>query len=112
VYADVLEFLGIPDDGRTDFPVINENKTHRHAALATLTERPPKLLLSTTRIVKKTLGIERIGLLKKLKEMNRVPVKRAALPPAFRAQLTEAFRPDIERLASALGRDLSAWLVR
>ncbi|MDQ1256007.1 MAG: hypothetical protein QG656_602 [Candidatus Hydrogenedentes bacterium] len=112
VYADVLEFLGIPDDGRTEFPVINENKTHRHAALATLTERPPKFWVNTARIVKKALGIERIGLLKKLKEMNREPVKREALPPAFRAQLTEAFRPDIERLAAALGRDLSAWLVR
>jgi len=29
VYVDVLSFLGVPDDQREDFPVINQNKAHR-----------------------------------------------------------------------------------
>lgn len=36
--------------------------------------------------------------------------RRLTFDPATRRELTERFRPDIERLQELLGRDLSAWL--
>ncbi len=44
VYLDVLEFLGLPDDGRVNFPRINEAKSHRSKRLGALLLRPPPLL--------------------------------------------------------------------
>ena len=40
VYRRTLEFLGLPDDGRADFPRVNENKVHRAEAVARFTQRP------------------------------------------------------------------------
>ena len=34
VYLDILDFLGVPDDGRVSFPKINEAKSHRWQRLA------------------------------------------------------------------------------
>ena len=41
VYRETLAFLGVPDDGRTEFPRVNENKVHQRAAVARFTQRPP-----------------------------------------------------------------------
>ena len=40
-YQEVLDFLSIPDDNRTHFPVINANKGHRIHWVARFTQRPP-----------------------------------------------------------------------
>jgi len=110
VYRNVLQFLGLPDDGRTEFPVINENKIHRHALLARLIERPPRFWTASARMIKNTLGLQSIGLLKRMREINKVPVKRSPMPQALRRRLVEEFRDDILKLQAILGRDLSHWL--
>ena len=41
VYDEVIEFLGIPHDGRTEFPRINENKRARLDWLRDFYRKPP-----------------------------------------------------------------------
>ena len=42
VYRDALAFLGVPDDGRSEFPRVNENKVHeRPRPSPRFTQRPP-----------------------------------------------------------------------
>jgi hypothetical protein len=45
-YIDILHFLKIADDGRTEFPVYNENKISRSKFVARMMMRPPEPLRS------------------------------------------------------------------
>lgn len=110
VYEDVLAFVGVDSDGRTEFPRVNENKVFQSALLARMTERPPGFWVAGARMAKRALGLQRIGLLRWLREMNKRKVARAPLSPAFRERLVEEFREDVLRLQDILERDLSAWL--
>jgi len=110
VYEDALAFLGVPTDGRTAFPRVNAHKRLRNRTLAALTERPPGAWLPVRAFLHRVLGVDRLGVLDGLRRWNAVETPRLPLDPAFRAHLTEEFRPDVERLAALIGRDLTPWL--
>lgn len=109
VYADTLAFLGVPDDGRRRFEPVNQNKTHRARWVAALTQRPPRPLVAAANGVKKSLRLERLGVLDRVRERNRVVTRRPAISPAFRNELAAHFREDVRDLSELVGRDLSAW---
>ncbi len=44
--------------------------------------------------------------------LNAVRTSRKPLPPEFRRQLVEEFRPDVAKLSRLMDRDLSFWLAR
>ena len=109
VYREALAFLGVPDDGRSEFPRVNENKVHQSAALARLTQRPPTTLVAVARGVKRVTGLERLGLLERVRRRNRQVIRREEISPAFARELRAYFRDDVEELGELIGRDLSAW---
>ncbi len=109
VYRDALAFLGVPDDGRSEFPRVNENKVHRAAALARFTQRPPSALVAMARGVKRLAGIQRLGVLDRLRRRNRQVTRREEIAPEFVQELREHFRDDVAELGELIGRDLSAW---
>ena len=109
-YARTLEFLGLPHDGRTEFPRINANKAHRRDAIARITQRPPRVLLRAAAGVKRILGIERLGVLDRIRAHNRRQTERPAPDPAFVDEMREYFRDDVALLGRLLDRDLSGWL--
>ncbi len=109
VYGDVLSFLGLPDDGRRRFAPVNPNKAHRARWLARVTQRPPRPLVAAATGVKRRLGVERLGLLDRLRERNRSVSRRPEISPAFRRELADYFRDDVAELGELIGRDLSAW---
>lgn len=110
VYEDVLSFLGVPSDGRTEFPRINENKQHRNRLLARFAAQPPEIWLKTSMIVKRLTGIEHFGILERLMLRSAKKANRPPLDPEFRADLVEVFRDDVLKLSRLLNRDLSHWL--
>jgi len=110
VYEAVLAFLGVPSDNRTEFPRVNVAKSHRNDAVGAFTEQPPALIRKTVRLVKKILRIEELGIMSRLRAVNDAERKRPPLDPAFRNQLRDVFRPEINLLSSVLDRDLSHWL--
>lgn len=110
VYLDVLEFLALPDDGHVNFPRINEAKSHRSKRLGTLLLRPPPLLRTSWRFLKKVCGPGISHALDLVIRLNAVPTSRNPLPPEFRRQLAEEFRPDVDKLSQLIERDLSFWL--
>ena len=104
VYRAALDFLGVPDDGRTDFEARNITRAHKS-----------QLIRRTTQAVftlRQKLPVRRFGfpLIKWLISANLGAAKKSSLEPAFRAELTEYFRPDVELLSELLKRDLSGWL--
>jgi Sulfotransferase domain len=111
VYDDVIEFLGIPHDGRTEFPRINEGKRARLDWLRDFYRKPPRPLRSAFRGLKRAVGGDSIGTVaRKIVALNTIKERRRPLSPEFRAELVEAFRDEVALLGRLLERDLSHWM--
>jgi hypothetical protein len=110
VYDEVIRFLGIPHDNRTDFPPINENKRARMDWLRNFYRKPPPALRDAVRGLKRAVGAEGItAVQQKIVDFNTVKARRAPLTPELRAELVEAFRDEVALLSRQLNRDLSHW---
>ena len=111
-YKEVLEFLGLPDDNRKEFPKVNENKRHKWDKLADFTERPPKTLVHFAQSFKKIPGV-RSGLLSAMeivRKTNENKGPRHALSQEFREKLIAEYRGDILKLSQITNKDLSHWI--
>jgi hypothetical protein len=109
VYRDVLEFLGVPDDGRVDFPKVRVAQVHRFPRLSRLYFDPPSLLRVPVALIKRAMRRRRNGLLVTLREHSKVRASRPVLCTEFEHELRRYFTPDVERLSALLGRDLAHW---
>jgi hypothetical protein len=109
-YRAVIDFLGLPKDARTDFPVINAHKQHKFAWMGQFTQKTPSRLVDTALRVKTALGIQRLGILDRLRRINQSNKPRAPLSVALRQEIVECYRDDVTKLASLTGRDLAGWL--
>lgn len=110
VYDDVINFLGVPSDNRTDFIRINENKTHKLQAVGSFSEKPPAFLSNVALKVRDFLGIERLYILDYIRSLNTKIASRNPLKNELRAELTEEFADDIKKLSKFLNKDLDHWL--
>ncbi|MFL5402228.1 MAG: sulfotransferase domain-containing protein [Gemmatimonadales bacterium] len=111
VYDELIEFLEIPHDGRTEFPRINESKRARLAWLRRFARKPPPGLRRVFRSLKQALGEEEISAVqKKIADLNTVKERRPPLSATLRAELVEAFRDEVALLSRLLDRDLSGWV--
>lgn len=109
VYRDLLQFLGVPYDGRTKFPRLNVRKGLRSRRLARLVLRQPAPIRAATTGIKKLLRIQQSGIGVALMRWNTRRVEPDPLSPEFRRELVETFREDVELLARLTGRDLRHW---
>jgi hypothetical protein len=96
----------------------NENRSVRSIRLQQAARESSFLGLQESSVVRRTgrllLGQEtRVRLARRtISHVNRINMVRRPRPPMpseLRAELTERFQPEVERLALLLGRDLSAW---
>jgi hypothetical protein len=104
-YLKALQFLGVADDGRMAFPVLNRAKR----------ERLPFINRSfkTIHDIRRKLGITRklnLGIQKRIEAYNRVERTRPPMLPQLRCELQHYFYEDVVRLGKLLGRDLSGWV--
>lgn len=104
VYLDVLRFLGADPEFEPDFAVVNRNRAVRFRAVQRLTASQP-FIRATSILPGPVLHRLRKG----LKRVNMRAETRPALGSDLRSRLTREFIPDIEELATLLGRDLSSW---
>lgn len=104
IYKKTLEFLGVPYDGRTEFAVINSNKT-------VIRPRLRRFLLAVVRL-KEILRLPsfNFNILGQILEKTRPEQKRPPLSADFKMELVNYFRKDIKKLSALTGRDLSYWL--
>ena len=102
VYRQVLTFLGVPDDGRTDFPRLNPGKRANNRLLASL--------ITITYDVKHMLGLKTsFGVMNKIQEKNQTVRIRKKMDDDVRDLLVDYFLDDIKLLAALTGRDLRNW---
>ncbi len=104
-YQKVLNFLGLPDDGKESFPVFNpakENKSYWMFQFINFLNEVKKKLA-----IKKSLGV--VGALSKLNTRIR---PRPSLSLEMRQVLAEYFKEDVLILQNLLGRRFEDWLPR
>jgi hypothetical protein len=108
IYEKACNFLSLKNDGRTDFPVVNQNQDIRFGGLSKMINKMGR----SSKIIemKRKLGIPKgKSLLGLLDKMNRKKVERKPLDSKFKNDLTESFLDDIILLESLLNRNLSHW---
>ncbi len=109
VYHDTLNFLGLPDDGRSEFPKVNAAGNYRMQSLGRLAHHPPAIIAGPVKLFR-AWYIRRGGRMKQM--LHRLVQKespRESLRPVFREHLKNVFRDDIEQTSQLLGRDLTEW---
>lgn len=109
-YESVLSFLGVPSDGRTEFPKVNERREWRSSLAANLYFAPPKVLKPAVEFIRQTWL--------RMPDSTRQPLRRLffnqggskpELSDGFRQQLKDQFRSEVYDLEELLGLDLSCW---
>lgn len=108
-YLRVLDFLGLEDDGRSDFSARNIHKIHRSPWISRFAKKTPAPLANIWQLTKRITGIRRAGIMDYIHRLNTRPVKRQAIDPALRKSIREEFAEDIAVLERQLQRDLSHW---
>lgn len=109
VYLETLAFLGVPPDGRLDFPPVNENKVLRYQWLGNPINNG-SWLGGVILGLKRWLGLPSMGLIGRMAKLNARQAKRVPLDSGLRDELAYEFRDDVRRMGELLGRDLSFWL--
>jgi hypothetical protein len=101
-YRRALEFLGLADDGRSRFPVVNATRPVRSVILSLAMRRAATL--------RNALGFRGDwGVARAIRRLNTRPTAGAGLTPQLRSELQDYFADDIGRLSDLLNRDLSHW---
>ena len=103
MFRSSLEFLGVDPNFSTTFEPVNEARRLRFKALRMIQKNVP---LQTWKWLPRT--VRRQGS-KVYHTLTYADARRPPMPAALRAQLLEEFRPEIDRLAAVIGRDLSHW---
>ncbi|MCF8095110.1 MAG: sulfotransferase [Desulfobacteraceae bacterium] len=103
VYCGVLEFLGIPDDGKGTFPVVNPASERLSPALA--------MVIKAMNLACKKAGLPRLGtgIMPLLNRLNRKKSERAGMSDAMRKKLQSYFEEDIKKIEKLTGRSLYHW---
>ncbi len=107
-YLKVLEFLGVPDDGRQTFPVYNTTREWRSRRVARVIRALAKTV-SWGKHVRGWLPRRSLGIINRLEAWNTRMRPRPPLPPDLRAELAIYFAEDVRKLEKLLGRDFPQW---
>jgi len=110
-YQDVLDFLGVSDS--VDIPIgpVNSNMSVKSSFLRSFLNDP--FVRGTAIGLRSWLpqplfaAIQSVGIT--ISEMNKRPALRHPLDPDTRRTLQREFAPEVERLSTLLGRDLTHW---
>ncbi len=69
-YVEILDFLGVSDDGRMEFPRVNEARFHQLRGLGRFLQHPPAWVEIPKRQVKKLLGVKTLGIADAIASVN------------------------------------------
>lgn len=106
-YEDVLKFLGVPSDGRKNFPKINANKRVKYKKA----QRGLVFIENIWRSVKPRLGLSKgFGFHSRLSLFNSEQAERKQIPDELYNELRSLYYQDVVKLSKLIGRDLSHWL--
>ena len=109
-YKDILEFIGVPYDGRTEFPKVNEGGRWKNRLVGRIMLRAWPIVIRIASRVRVTGALRGPQFWMFLWGLNSAREERVAMDPRFRRRLIDVFREDIQLLSAVTGRNLDHWL--
>ena len=101
-YTQILEFLGLPDNGRTEFEQINEARSYKVKWIGKLIRHPPWILQLGMRVVRKLSGRNVLGLAERASKLVASRGNQSTVSPELREEISDYFKEDNRRLAMLL----------
>lgn len=101
-YLEILDFLRLHDDGRTDFPKVNEAKSFRVKWIGRLIAHPPRILQIAVGLLKKVMGRDALGLGERASDLFGSRGYRTHVSPELREEIHTHYEDDNRRLAELL----------
>jgi hypothetical protein len=93
-YLEILQFLNLEDDGRTEFPPVNEAKHHKSKLVATLTQNPAPWVRGISTRLTQAAG-RQLGLLSWLRELNRgAGYRSSSINPSLKQEIKEYYKDE------------------
>lgn len=108
-YVNVLDFLGLEDDGRMEFDAVNAARSHRFRWLAAMHRQLVSHNGRVYRGLKSVMSRAGIHPSHILARVNRKPGGKPPVSEAFEAELREHFQPDVEKAKRLVGRKIENW---
>jgi hypothetical protein len=120
-YRRLLHFLGLSDDGRTDFAANREGKSVKWIWLQRLLMRPPRRAIKVlgSKNYQERFDVEKppkpvaetvLGLRKRLLKWNEAPARKPDMDTKLLGEMRDMYRDDIALLSKVVGRDLTYWI--
>jgi len=113
IYEKILAFIGVPSDGRTEFPPVNSNFSNKSKLLAKIFHPPQSIYKAFIKVIS-LFGVNFMKFVSivynKIETLNTKRTNREPLSPEFKAKLKIYFQKDVQTLSALMNRDLSFWL--
>ena len=123
-YGALLEFLGLPDDGRREFPIHRGRQGFKHAWLQRMLKRPPvrmRAMLGGEKLLQRVKPLNGhsgastfmravFSVRQRLLDWNEAPAPPIVVSHDLRRQITESLAAEVAHLSRVLDRDLGHWL--
>jgi hypothetical protein len=110
VYEQVLDFLGVDDDGQAKFTRKRETSGFKSRWLQQFVMNPPHWLWRFIELSNPDKLLPRLKpIRRRIKKFNTYAQARPALSPEMRSVLQAYFAADVKKLSALLNRDLSHW---
>lgn len=108
-YRRVCRFLNLPEDREDNFPVINKNRRHRSWLTSRLLYKESRRLRRPVNWIKRVIGVEKFGVLTRLRQLERKYEERPPLEKNFQEMISEHYETDVAFVEKLLDRNLSTW---
>jgi len=110
IYQEILSFLGVEDDNRTEFIKINDSKkVYNIRWLHVFTQVPPQFLSHILNHWKPIRDIKN-SIVEQVNGWNSIKAERPPLDENFRKELEDFFHDDVKKLSELVGKDLMHWV--
>lgn len=94
IYLELLSFLGLGDDGRTEFPPVNTAYKRYVNWLTPHLRRPPRFVVEVTERLKRIAGIPSLGLIEAAARLNSRPGYVSRISDALRQEIRSYYEED------------------
>ena len=107
-YLEILRFLGVPDDRRTEFPRVNAARRRRTNWLWKLQKDPPRLARTAVALTKRLTGLHTLHLAEFLRRVDTKKGGQTRASDAIKQEITAHFETDNAVLERRICRPASS----
>jgi Sulfotransferase family len=108
-YRGVIEFLGLPDPGVMEFPVVNAHRELLAPRVAKFLNQPPFPLKQGKALLRRHWPLLLLRVAKPIRRINTRYTTKPEVSAKMKREMAKEFGADIQLLARLLDRDLSHW---